>query len=70
MRTKDNLRRVHNAGKLASENSWHFTPFKETFGAACKRTWDAGMDIAITKHPAHGVRQRAAYETRHRGDSS
>lgn len=70
MRTEENIRRVHAAGKFASENSWHFAPLQETFGAACKRAWDAGMDIAITKHPRHGVLQREAYRARQTGRKS
>jgi glycerophosphoryl diester phosphodiesterase len=61
IRTPENLAAIHAAGKLASENAWHFGgewtrwPFRR---ARCAPVFEAGIDIAISKVPEDCVRQR------------
>jgi glycerophosphoryl diester phosphodiesterase len=50
-RTAENIRRIHEAGKLVSEDSWHFSPSYEFFGATCSELFEKGIDIAITNRP-------------------
>jgi len=50
-RTPENIERIHAHRKLASENSWHFSRTRELFGAACKKVFALGIDIAITERP-------------------
>ncbi len=53
---------IHKAGKLASEDSWHFSTFKELFGAACDRLFELGIDIAITNRTKSCVLQKKSFK--------
>ncbi|MFL5786010.1 MAG: glycerophosphodiester phosphodiesterase [Bacteriovoracaceae bacterium] len=50
---------IHDAGKLASDNSWHFSSTREIFGAACTPLFEMNIDIAITDKPEGCIEQRA-----------
>jgi glycerophosphoryl diester phosphodiesterase len=54
------IRRVHAAGKLASENAWPHSRFQELWGQECEAVFAAGIDIAVTNRPAGGARAAAA----------
>lgn len=54
------IRRVHAAGKLASENAWPHSRLQELWGQECDAVFAAGIDIAVTNRPAGGVRAAAA----------
>ncbi len=56
------IQAIHKAGKLASEDSWHFSSFKELFGAACDRLFELGIDIAITNRTKSCVQQKVSFE--------
>lgn len=58
IRTKENIDRIHAAGKYVSENSWHFTTLHELGGAACTQAFMFDIDIAVTNRPKECVRQR------------
>lgn len=58
IRTPEVIRSIHTAGKLTSENSWHFSLLHELFGARCTSLFRAGIDIAITNRPASCVKQK------------
>lgn len=58
VRSKANINRIHAAGKLTSENSWHESSNDERFGAKCKWIFEMGINIAITNQPQGCVRQR------------
>ncbi len=49
---------VHDAGKLVSENAWHFSSVHEAFGAACEPVYEMNIDIAITDKTPSCIRQR------------
>jgi len=57
-RTPGTVSAIHEAGKLASENSWHFSWPQEIFNAGCERAFSLGIDIAITNRPKWCIRQR------------
>lgn len=50
-RTPENIALIHEHGKLASENSWHFSRTREFFRPACRKVFALGIDIAITERP-------------------
>lgn len=56
----DVIRRVHAAGKLASENAWPRSRLQELWGQECDAVFAAGVDIAVTNRPAGGARAAAA----------
>ncbi len=60
IRTAANIEAIHEAGKLASENAWHFGAERTWYRkqAMCSRVFARGIDIAITDLPASCVRQR------------
>ena len=57
-RTAENIKRIHDAGKLVSEDSWHFSASYELFGATCTELFLNGIDIAITNRPEGCVEQK------------
>lgn len=63
------IRRVHAAGKLASENAWHHSRLQELWGNECDAVFAAGIDIAVTNRPAGGVRAAAARNVAARASS-
>lgn len=58
IRTPAIIDAIHSAGKLASENSWHFSLTRELFVAACTKVYEADIDIAITDKSKSCVEQR------------
>lgn len=62
-RSLEGLSRIHRRGKLASENSWHFTMDYEFLGAACDTLYASGIDIAITNRPRQCLKQRNTART-------
>ncbi len=56
------IQAIHKAGKLASEDSWHFSSFKELFGAACDRLFELRIDIAITNRTKSCVHQKRFFK--------
>lgn len=56
------IQAIHNAGKLASEDSWHFSSLKELFGAACDSVFELGIDIAITNRTKSCVQQKSHFK--------
>jgi glycerophosphoryl diester phosphodiesterase len=64
MRRPDVVERVHEAGKLASSNAWHFDVLQEAFCASAGDVFERGIDIAITKRPKSAARQRDRWEAR------
>lgn len=59
-RTPENIAQIHAHGKLASENSWHFSKTRELLGSACKKVYALGIDIAITERPEGGKKAKAS----------
>jgi glycerophosphoryl diester phosphodiesterase len=61
IRTPRNVRVIHAAGKLASEDSWHLGRERFWWGtrrASCDKVFRLGIDIAITDVPGQCVAQR------------
>jgi len=58
IRTPENIERIRKAGKLSSENSWHFTSTREVFGATCTDVFRLKIDIAITNRAKQCLKQR------------
>ena len=63
LRTAANIERIHTAGKLVSENAWHFGGgwwnYREFWWANCTAAYDAGIDIAVSENPESCLRERA-----------
>lgn len=57
-RNKEWLSLIHQQGKLASENAWHFNSHYEFFGASCDEVFKYGIDIAVSNRPKDCVRQK------------
>lgn len=61
----ENLRRpeiieaIHEAGKLALEDSWRYVWHQELLEAACLKVFDLGIDIAISNNPRSCAKQAA-----------
>jgi glycerophosphoryl diester phosphodiesterase len=53
---------IHDAGKLVSENAWHFSSIHEAFGAACEPLFEMNIDIAITDKTPSCIDQREDLE--------
>lgn len=63
-RTPENIAAIHAAGKLVTEDSWHFSPpiFPyELVTAACWVAYINGIDIAVSNRPSSCVCQRNAH---------
>lgn len=58
VRTPEIIAAIHDANKLASENSWHFSRTIELFEATCDKVFNLGIDIAITNNPKKCVEQK------------
>jgi glycerophosphoryl diester phosphodiesterase len=57
-RTQARIQAIHAAGKLVTEDSWHFTKAWELFGASCAEAYSQGIDIPISNRPQGCVEQR------------
>ena len=57
MRTPENIKAIHDANKLASEDVWHFSKTAEFFRSGCEKGAKAGLDIVVTNHPDSCFRQ-------------
>lgn len=62
IRTPEVIKAIHDAGKLASENAWHFSSVHEAFGAACEPLFKLDIDIAITDKTPSCIKQREELE--------
>ncbi len=61
-RSTEIINTIHNAGKLVTENAWHFSSIHEAFGAACKPLFEMNIDIAITDKTPSCIDQREDLE--------
>lgn len=62
MRRRDVIDKIHQANKLALEDSWRYVFHKEVLKAACDKVFALGIDIAISNSPASCVKQRSDAE--------
>lgn len=61
-RTPQVIEAVHNAGKLVTEDTWHFSKvLHEFFGATCKQAYSLNIDIPVTNRPSGCVNQRNSF---------
>ena len=58
VRTEEIISLIHTAGKLSSENSWHFSKSNELFGATCTELFKLKIDIAISNRPKSCLQQK------------
>jgi len=58
MRTPEVLKKVRDAGKLVSENAWHFCFTEEAIWDCCEEAFDSGIDIVISKQAAGCIEAR------------
>jgi len=58
----DFIEKAHAAGKLVSQNAWHYTWFEAIFGDGCDGVFARGIDIAITKHAHDCAKVREQFE--------
>ena len=56
------IRRVHDAGKMVSENSWRYQFTEEQFVASCNRAFEMGVNIVVTNNPMSCAQQRVQPE--------
>ena len=59
-RTAENIAAIHRAGKLVTEDAWHFSsPLPhELADASCATAFALGIDIAVSNRPESCARQR------------
>lgn len=57
-RSREIIDAIHDAGKLVTENAWHFSAVHEAFGAACEPVFEMNIDIAITDKTPSCIKQR------------
>lgn len=57
-RTEEVIERIHAAGKLVTEDIWHFSQSKEIFSASCAKAFDLKIDIAVSNRPGSCVHQK------------
>lgn len=62
MVTKENIKKVHAAGKLVSTNSWRYGSLEEFFNAACDKVFKLGVDIAIANNIQSCLKQKKHYK--------
>jgi glycerophosphoryl diester phosphodiesterase len=58
MRSAATIERIHAAGKLVTEDVWHFSKSKEIFSASCDKAFEFKIDIAVTNRPGSCVHQK------------
>jgi glycerophosphoryl diester phosphodiesterase len=58
MRHPDVLQAIHAAGKLVTEDVWHFDAFLELFTSTCYLAFEAGIDVGISNRPNGCVKQK------------
>ena len=56
--TPANIDAIHQAGKLATQDAWHFRKDYELTGAGCRSAYAAGIDLAISNTTKRCVTQR------------
>ncbi len=62
IRDSQYIQAIHDAGKVASENSWQGTWNQEIFGAKCTLVFEQNLDIAISNRLKHCVKQRDRFQ--------
>lgn len=60
-RHSDWIQKLHQAGKLTSEDSFNHSRLKELFGATCDEVFEMGIDIAITNRNKGCLEQAKDY---------
>ena len=57
-----NIKKVHDAKKLVSVNSWRYGSMEEHFSAACDKVFKLGIDIAIANNIQGCLKQKKYYK--------
>ncbi|MBY0414335.1 MAG: glycerophosphodiester phosphodiesterase family protein [Bdellovibrionales bacterium] len=60
MRNPSVIDRIHQSGKLVTEDSWHFSKTQELFRSSCKKGFENKIDILVTNRPDGCVKEREA----------
>lgn len=61
MATPENIKKVHNANKFVSVNSWRYGSLEELFSAACDKVFKLNIDIAVANRISGCVKQKKYY---------
>lgn len=57
-RSAEAIERIHQSGKLVTEDSWHFSKLQELFRSSCKKGFEFKIDILVTNRPDGCVKER------------